>query len=286
LTAAVAFALCSLLLAGLNDVVFKRHSRVERSMAIYVMGMGIVWTVLQLGIVLQGTRELRLDAATLGFGLGAGVLVALSNMFLVEALRHVDVSLASTIYRLNTIAVVIMAVALLGEPLTARKSVGVLLGLAAIVLLFERRSGGGAGNAFMAFFSLVVLASLLRACFGVVSRAAVLHGVDLQLMLLLTPPVWIAVGGAYAVVRGDRLSGLTRAAIGYAVVSGALICGIANFLMLALERGEASVVVPIANMSFVVAMLLSVLLGMERLTGRKMVAGGLACAAIVVLARA
>jgi uncharacterized membrane protein len=56
--------------------------------------------------------------------------------------------------------------------------------------------------------------------------------------------------------------------------------------MLALERGEASVVVPIANMSFVVAMLLSVFLGMERLTGRKIVAGGLAAAAIVVLARA
>jgi uncharacterized membrane protein len=80
-----------------------------------------------------------------------------------------------------------------------------------------------------------------------------------------------------------RISG---AMLRYAAVSGALICGVANFLMLAVERGQASVVVPIANMSFLVALLISVGLGMERLTPRKVTAVGLALAAIVALTRA
>jgi uncharacterized membrane protein len=56
--------------------------------------------------------------------------------------------------------------------------------------------------------------------------------------------------------------------------------------MLAVERGQASVVVPIANMSFLVAVLLSAGLGMERLTPRKLAAAALAIAAIGVLAQA
>ena len=286
MTAAVAFALVSLVLAGVNDVVFKRHSRVDRSRGMYILGIGVVWTALQATVVLLGSNGLRLDAETVAFGLAAGVLVALSNMLLVESLTHIDVGLASTVYRLNTIAVVIMAVILLGEPLTAVKTTGVLLGIAAVVLLFERRRQAEARRAFAWFFALVVLASLLRACFGILSKAAVLRGVDLQQMLLVTPPVWIVVGAAYSVMRDGALSRFTGATMAYSLVSGTLICGIANFLMLAVARGEASVVVPIANMSFVVAMLLSIGLGMERITQRKIAAVVLAATAIVVLSQA
>lgn len=54
--------------------------------------------------------------------------------------------------------------------------------------------------------------------------------------------------------------------------------------MLAIQHGEASIVVPIANMSFMVSLALSVLLGMERLNLRKLIAIALAGAAILLLA--
>lgn len=284
-SAAVGFALVSLLLAGMNDVVFKRYARVSRSRGTYVLGMGVVWTALQATIVFLGGAEPRIDQETLLFGLTAGVLVALSNMLLVESLTHIDVGLASTIYRLNTIAVVILAVVLLGEPLTGLKVTGVLLGVGAVVLLLERSRHAEARKVFAAYFAIVIAASLLRACFGVLAKAAALRGVDLQVMLLVNAPVWILVGAAYAIGREGGLR-VGAATIGFSLVSGTLICGIANFLMLAVSLGEASVVVPIANMSFVFALLLSVLLGMERLTPRKVAAVVLAAAAIVVLSRA
>ncbi len=50
--------------------------------------------------------------------------------------------------------------------------------------------------------------------------------------------------------------------------------------------GEAGTVIPIANMSFVVAMVLSAALGMEALTFRKVCADLIACLAIFLLSRA
>lgn len=286
MSAAVGFALLSLACAGLSDVVFKRYSRLDRSRGIYVMGIGTVWTLMQSAIVVGAGQGLRMDAQTLAFGLAAGMLVALSNTLLIESLTHVDVSLGSTIYRLNTIAVVVLAVFLLDEPLTAIKLAGVLLGVGAIVLLFERdHAHAEARSLYMLFFGLVIAASLLRACFGILSKFAALRGVDLQAMLLVNAPVWILVGAIYAWRRRERIQ-VNAATLEYAVISGALICGVANFLMLAVARGEASIVVPIANMSFLVALLLSAAFGMERLTGRKLVAVALAIAAIAVLAMA
>jgi uncharacterized membrane protein len=71
--------------------------------------------------------------------------------------------------------------------------------------------------------------------------------------------------------------------VAYACVSGLLVFLIVNFLIAAIARGEASVVIPIANLSFVAAMLISVALGMEHLSGRKITAIGCAMAAIGLL---
>ncbi|MCC7328352.1 MAG: DMT family transporter [Burkholderiales bacterium] len=281
----VAFALLSLLFAGLLDVVFRRYARVDRSRGMYVMGIGVVWSASQLVVVLAAGRDLGLDARTIAFGLGAGLLIALANICLIESLTHLDVGLASTIYRLNTIGVVILAAFLLAEPITTAKASGVLLGVIAVALLYKRSSTADHPRVFAKCFWLAVLASMMRACFGIVAKAAELQGVDLQMLLLVNAPVWIVAGGAYALLRERRLR-LTRTKVKYAFVSGLLICGVANFLALALERGEASVAVPIANMSFLVALLISVALGMERLTRRKLLAVATTVVAIIVLAHA
>lgn len=284
MSATVAFALGSLLCAGVSDVVFKRFSSVDRSKGLYVAGIGVTWTFLQAVATVNGGTPATIDATTVAFGLAAGVLVALSNTLLIESLTHVDVGLGSTVYRLNTIAVVIMAVLLLGESLTATKATGVVLGIAAVALLFDGGSQPGrARDRFALYFGLVVAASLLRACFGVLSRYAMTQGIQPDHLLLVNAPVWIVVGLAYARLRGERFAA-SPAALAYSVASGLLIFGVANFLLAALRHGEASVAVPIANMSFAAAMVISLALGMERLNARKAAALGLAVLAIATLA--
>lgn len=251
----------------------------------YMLGIGVVWSAMQCLIVVASGAEFQINGQTLAFGLAAGLLLSLANLCLIESLTHIDVGLASTIYRLNGIGVVVLAAILLSEPLTAVKVTGVLLGVVAVAMLYERGRYAAHRRLFALYFWLAVLAAALRACFGIVTKAAALRGVDLQLLLLVNGPVWIVAGGAYAIWR-ERGLRVTAAKLKYSLASGALICGVANFLMLALALGEASVVVPIANMSFLVALLISAGLGMERLTPRKLAAVALTLIAIVVLAHA
>ncbi len=70
---AIVFALLSLLFAGINDVVFKRYSRKERSRGMYVFGIGVVWTVLQVIAFRFQSTPFTFDQNTLLFGLTAGV---------------------------------------------------------------------------------------------------------------------------------------------------------------------------------------------------------------------
>lgn len=283
LNPAVTFALLSLLFAGVNDVVFKRYARKARSRGMYVFGMGVVWTVLQaLSFVALGVAP-SFDQGTLAFGLAAGVLLTLSNILLIESLGHVDVSLGSTIYRLNTIGVVVLSVLFLDESLGPVKSLGILLGIIAVMLLYQRQDPARQG-ALSLFFGIAILASVLRAGYGVTTRAGILQHADPQTMLLVIAPSWILGGLAYAWLRERRVRLTTKKAV-YSAISGVLVFLIAGFLMLAVAYGEATTVIPIANLSFVIALAIAVAWGMEHLTGKKVLAVACAAASIVLLSR-
>jgi drug/metabolite transporter (DMT)-like permease len=269
------FALLSLACAGANDVVFKRYALKDRSRGMVIFGIGLVWAVLQAGQASLAATALDWNAATLAFGVAAGTLLVLSNLLFLESLTQIPVSLGSTIYRLNTIGVLVLAFLVLGEPLGLMKVGGILLGIAGVLLLY-RKDGGVHPRLFVRYCGLAVAASGLRAAYGVVSKAGIAQGADPQAMLLILALCWVVGGAGYAVWREGRFR-LTVKKAAYALVSGTLVYLIVGFLMAALKRGEASVVIAVANLGFVVALLLSVTLRLELLTPRKL--GAVACAA-------
>jgi uncharacterized membrane protein len=114
LSPAIIFALLSLVIGGLNEVVFKRYSARERSRGMMISGVGVVWTFLLIIDTSIRGDAIVFTQATWWFGLVAGIIVAIANILLLESLRHMEVSLGSTIYRLNTIAVVFLSVIFLG----------------------------------------------------------------------------------------------------------------------------------------------------------------------------
>jgi uncharacterized membrane protein len=103
-------------------------------------------------------------------------------------------------------------------------------------------------------------------------------------MLILGALNWVLGGAGYALLREKRFR-ITRKKALYAVVSGGLVFLIVNALMLAIERGQASVVIPVANMSFVMALALSVLFGTEKMTFRKLMAVLAAFSSILLLSQ-
>lgn len=281
----VGFALLSFLFAGLNDVAFKRYSVSGGSRGMLVLGIGIAWTVLQLVAFALGPNPLAFDATTAAYGVGAGALLVVSNLLLLESLTRVDLSLGSTIYRLNSVGVVALSVVVLGERVGPAKAAGIALGVLAVILLSHRPAWHPQRRHHGLFVAAVIAAALFRAAYGVLTRKAMLAHASPEPLLLLVSGSWIVGGAAYALVKDGRLR-FTREKALYSLVSGTFVFLIVYFLLRAVEHGEASVVVPIANMSFVVALSVSLATGMERLTARKGLAVGFAAIAIVLLARA
>lgn len=283
MSSAVFFALLSMVFAGVHDVLFKRYAAKDRSRGAYILGIGLVWFVLQLATFTVRGVEPQLTAATLIYGLIAGLFLTASNLLLLESLTHIDASLGSTIYRLNTIAVVALSLLFLDESLGMTKGLGLAAGLAAVFLLCRRNGHSQTDSRkFGLYFGLALLASLFRALYGVTSKAGLLNGIAIQPMLILAALSWVVGGAGYALLREKRLK-ITRKKAAYSLISGVLVFCIVNFLLLAIEQGQASTLIPIANMSFVLALILSVAAGMERLSLRKLTAVAAAVCSILLL---
>ena len=282
---AILFALASLVLGGLNEVLFKRYSAKLRSRGMLIGGAGLTWALLLLlDVSLRGDR-IDFDGVGLGYGLAAGIAVAASNIMLVVAMRHMEVSLGSTIYRLNTIAVVLLSVLFLGEVLSWLKFSGIACGVIAVLLLYRHQRSHADHGELTFGILLAALGALCRAIYGVVSKAGLEQGVDMDLLLLVAALCWIVAGFGYARFVEHRYA-ITRVKLGYAIVSGCIVYGIVRTLLSALALGEASVVITIANLSFLTALGVALVLKMERLNARKLTAMGFAVGAIVLLTQA
>jgi drug/metabolite transporter (DMT)-like permease len=282
---AVFFAILSLIFGGLNEIVFKRYSSRERSRGMMIAGVGFVWCLL-LGLdIYLGGGYILFNQPTWIYGFTAGICVAIANILLLESLRHMEVSLGSTIYRLNTVAVVILSVIFLNETLSGFKLAGVGCGLIAVLLLYRHQNSSGGYTTLNTGLLLVIVGALLRAIYGVVTKAGLSAGADINGLILLSSICWIVSGLLYAILIEHRYS-ITRSKVSYSLVSGLIVYGIVKTLVIALSLGEASVVVTIANMSFLVALFLALIMKMEELSLKKITAMILAVSAILLLTRA
>ncbi len=280
----VVFALLCLFLTGCNDVLFKRYSIGGHSKGMLIFGVGLIWTLAQWSLALIQETPIEFNNATLIFGLMAGVFVTISNLLLLESLRHIKVSLGATIYRLNTIGVILLSFVFLNEPFGWFKGFGILIGLIAVLFLYQGEISSSNQKQLLLFVGVAAVASFCRAAFGVSTKAGFLEGADRNSMLLIISSNWILGGAVYALWRERRFR-ITWEKTRFICLSSFLVVGVTNFLMLALQHGEASTVIPIANMSFVIALLLSVALKMETFTTSKIWAMVLAAGSILCLAK-
>ena len=282
---AILFALLSLAFGGLNEIVFKRYSAQQRSRGMMISGVGLVWTLLLYADVSLRDDQIVFTNGAVLYGLSAGIMVALANILLLESLRHMEVSLGSTIYRLNTIAVVILSVLLLDETITFVKLAGVACGVFAVLLLYRHHHNTGQTESLKLGLTLVIIGALLRAAYGVITKAGLSQGADADALMLISALSWIVSGFLYAFFIEHRYA-ITHKKLVYSLISGCLVYGIVKFLVTALSYGEASVVITVANLSFLMALIVALILKMEKLSLRKVAAMGFAIGAITLLTQA
>jgi drug/metabolite transporter (DMT)-like permease len=280
----VAYALGALLLYGVADFVYKRAAAAGALPHQFLMVQTWFFTSLAL---LYGfaTRSLAFGAGTL-WGALAGVLVVVGYYNFAWSLRHGSVSTHATIFRLSFAVTAALAVLILGEPLTPAKIAGLALALVAVWLLLaapnpaasraEPESRESLARVLVATLAVGVASFTYK--LGLRAGAAPVSLVAAQGLVAVT----LATAFAARLDRGVRPS---RAALVHAPVAAVLL--VTAFILLAkgLQGGQASVIVPIAQMGFVVTALLGFLLLREPFTARKGAGLVAALGALAALAR-
>jgi len=279
---AVLFALLSMTLVGLADFLYKRAALA-----------GVVPS----SYLLVQSWFFGPTAFVFGIASGACGFTLLSSWVLWEQSwfcrgTHVpdqpstrEATVNTPIFRLSFVVTVALALLFLGEQFTLRKVAGFALAATSILLLtgfsVRRfvRDGLGQGKR-----KPIVLAMAAMGCMGLLhflyAIAARLGATGASFIFSqFCGFTLIALFHALYWERGVRLD---RAVWATAPLAGIFTSAGLILLIMALQRGEASVAVPISQMSFVVTTFLAVIAYGEGLTPRK--AAGLAAALLTVLA--
>lgn len=274
MTSAIALALGSMICLGLVDLVYKRGTAtgVQAHHFLMLQGWCFLPAVVLYGLI-TGTLEL---AAYMLWGMGAGLFVFIALYNFALALRSGSVSVIAPIFRLSFTVTAALAIVLLGEPLTAWKLAGLAAALGAVRLLLG--SDAGAAPVSSSARSALTRALVAMAAMGIANFlykvGAATGGNPATFIagqaILFTPLATVFVWKMDGKIRPPRF------AWRYGATTAALFLVALVMMFESLARGEASVLVPITQMGFVVTAAVGVLLLREPFTLRK--AAGLACA--------
>jgi drug/metabolite transporter (DMT)-like permease len=285
MTQGIAYALAAMVFYGLADLVYKRAA-VAGVPAHHFM-MVQTWFFLSL-VTLYGvvSGSLVLVPASL-WGLAAGLFAFTGFYNFAQSLRGGSVSINAPIFRLSFTVTAALAVVLLGEPLNAYKAAGIGLALLAVWLLLaaDAESSAAARRVAAASLARVLVATVAVGIANLLYKIGLRAGATPASLLVVQAALVVTMSTSLA-ASIDRRIRPVRSTWRFAVAAAMLLSTAFVTLLEGLARGEASVLVPVAQMGFVVTAAVGFLFLRERFTPRKGVGLLIALAALASLARA
>ena len=279
----IVFAIVAMVCYGLSDFIYKQAAAAGIRADHFLMAQA--WFFCPLVILYAlATRTLVLDPAAL-WGSLAGAFIFIGFYYFIRSLATGSVSTNASIFRLNFIVTVILVIALLGEPLTPSKIAGLALALVATWLLVG--TGGAAdrapNDARRRSLVQVMVATLAFGASNFFHTVGLRHGAVPETLAVAQAAMFmpLATGVVYF---ADRKLAPPSVTFKYGAAAATVLLGATIFLLRGVAGGQASVVVPIAQMGFIVAALLGVFVLRERVTVRKAIGLVSALAAMAVLA--
>jgi uncharacterized membrane protein len=191
-----------------------------------------------------------------------------------------EASVTTPIYRISFVITGLVAILFLGEEMTLRKGVGFLLAAASILFFSEFRFGTKANPRIRTASIMWALAAMTSVgLVNIVYKIGVTGGVAPAMLLHAQGLCFITIAFIYSRITqgGPRFS---RKGWAHGLAAGVTIVLGLYTLLAALKKGEASVVTPIGQLSFVVSALMVTFWMGERFTRRKVLGLLLAMATI------
>jgi uncharacterized membrane protein len=268
MTPGIQYALGAMLFFGIGDLVYKRGAAAGARPHHFLMVQSWVFapTVALYGLF---TGSLRFVAGTLWGGL-AGLFMLIGFYNFAHSLKSGSISSNAPVFRLSFVITAGLAVLLLGEPLRAHKIAGIALALAAVWLLLGAPAAEDAAGRRESRSSLVrVLVATAAVGIGnFIYKFGLRAGATPASLIVAQAVVVVTLATAFVGAVDRRIRPL-GAAWRYAPRAAIVLSLAFGFMVESLARGEASVVVPIAQMGFVVTALLGFLFLREPFTARK-----------------
>ena len=285
---AIFWAFACMFFAACNDLIFKFFAGKNRGNGFFVSFVGIIWMAAAIAFAI-GTPFPESWQPTIVWGCISGFFSLAGNLMMLDAMRSLDAGVCSTIYRLNLVPVTIGAAVLLGENITCFQYCGILAACIAVCAFIPRKNKAESSVKRNFSWALLIMigAAFLRAGMGLSYRYGFLHGAVEKYVVIINSIFWIFGGVLYAFWREKSLLPYSKQDWKNLVVigclSGAFVTGIVITMALMLKLGNASVVLPIAQMSFLVTGALGIWLLKEKLTLNKTIAFICGVAAILLL---
>ena len=278
------YTFCCLACSSVNDLVFKFFARKERSRGLFVAAVGAVGTLCFLFLPDKLGANWQM---TLLWGVICGIFSAVGNILLIESMTHLSAGICSTVYRLNLALVVPLSMVFFNEKLELTQFIGIALAILAVLAFLPGAKGADKVEKVPARTLLpmiiVITAAVFRAGLGLSSKYAPMQGASINGINLIIEIIWIISGIAYYLLKERKIYRMDMQIAKYGALSGVLVAGILLFMMLALKAGNASVVLSIAQMSFLLTFILSVIFLKEKITILKLIAMICGVGAILLL---
>jgi drug/metabolite transporter (DMT)-like permease len=280
MTPGLGFALGAMVCFGVGDLIYKRGAAAAIKPGEFLLAQATFFCP---GVTLYGlaTGHLVLQRSALWGALaGACLFVALYNF--TKSLQSGAVSTNAPIFRLNFTITAALAIVFLGETFTLAKAVALAAALIAVWLLLAE-AGAERGRSNLASFARVIVATVAMAGTNFFYKVGLVAGATPETVVAAQAWTFTALALTSALLRDGGLRVPARA-FRYGSLAALALFGAFLLLLYGLQRGPASVLVPVAQMSFVITALAGVGLFHERLDARKALGLAVAAAALVLFA--
>ena len=277
MTPGLGFTLGAMACFGVSDLIYKRGAAAGIPSGDFLMAQAWIFCP---GVTLYAWLTGNLDvhlAAVWGALAGLFLFVALYNF--TQSLHGGAVSTNAPIFRLNFTLTAALAILILGEPLTAAKAIALGCALIAVWLLLAE-AGVERGKVDVASLARVLLATVMMALANLFYKIGLQQGAVPETMVAAQAWTFCSLATLFSFFREGRIR-IPRTGWFYAALAALALFGAFVLLMHGLALGPASVLVPVAQMSFVVTALAGVAVFSERLDLRK--GAGLAVAVVALV---
>ncbi len=280
MTPGIGFAFAAMLCFGVSDLIYKRGAATGFSAREFLMSQAWIFCPgVTLYAWLTGTLHPQLSALWGGF---AGLFLFIALLNFTRSLQGGAVSTNAPIFRLNFTLTAALAILLLGESVNTAKVIALLCALIAVWLLLAE-AGGQGGKASWPSLIRVLVATLAMALTNLFYKIGLQAGTGPETMV--AAQAWVF--SSLATIFGGLGEGgfrVPRNIWPYAASAAVALFLAFIALLHGLALGPASVLVPVAQMSFVFTALVGAALFRERLDAKKYVGLAIAAAALVLFA--